>query len=304
MKANVITLCSGYDSQCMALDELKKNHPDFDYELIAWSEIDKYAIQMHNLVYPQWSDRNVGDMTEVDWTKVKEPIDLLTYSTPCQDISQAGKQRGLTEGDDTRSAILWATENAIRELKPRFLMQENVKALVSKKFMPDFLKWCERVQSYGYTNYWKVLNAKDYGVPQNRERVFMISVRNDVVLKYKFPDPMPLKKLLEDVLEEEVEEKYFLNDDAVGKFLSVNNKDNAVFVQFSLPPAHEDAMFLKTWLTRWMAEHDGWSMTPEQLKDSIEQAKSEFPENWRESDFMYDPDFVAEYEENLKRKQE
>lgn len=112
-KKKVVSLCSGYDSQCMALDELKKRHPDFDYELVAWSEIDKYAVQMHNLVYPEYADRNLGDMTKIDWQPIKEKygeIDLLTYSTPCQSISQAGKQHGFAEGSGTRSSILWSTE--------------------------------------------------------------------------------------------------------------------------------------------------------------------------------------------------
>lgn len=83
MKINVATLFSGYDSQCLALERLKKNFPDFDYELIAWSEIDKYAIQAHNALFPQWADRNLGDITKIDWSEVKGDIDLMTYSSPC-----------------------------------------------------------------------------------------------------------------------------------------------------------------------------------------------------------------------------
>lgn len=99
-KIKIVTLCSGYDSQCMALDVIKQKHPAFDYELVAWSEIDKYAIYMHNLVYPQYADRNLGDMTNIDWKPVKDKygeIDFLTYSTPCQSISQAGLQHGFEE---------------------------------------------------------------------------------------------------------------------------------------------------------------------------------------------------------------
>lgn len=89
----VVTLCSGYDSQCMALDRLTKYEPTFAYDLVAWSEIDKNAIKAHNLVYPQYADRNLGDMTKIDWSKVPD-FDFLTYSTPCQDFSNAGKQMG------------------------------------------------------------------------------------------------------------------------------------------------------------------------------------------------------------------
>lgn len=577
MKINVITLCSGYDSQCMALDRIKEAHPDFDYELIAWCEIDRFAIASHNAIYPQWADRNLGDMTKVDWSSIKEPIDLLTYSTPCltedsliltrngyvqmrdvkvgdlvltrsgkwhpvvkkfdngvhgtyyinalgfenihctgnhkflvrtmkrkwnneerryhrtfsepefkdaldirkgdyfglpviqssrfpewqgitdgrgtlrnslrvkfhlesfwymmgryvgdgwrregntskgiviscggrneerlkeafersgysytrteertcvkysvyscelsefvkrygqyahgkridgetmmlpwnllkafvdgcmdsdgcftqnhfkystvsrelaysiaycisrvygrhcaihkterpakttiegreanqrdsyevvftkeprkqdqafyedgyiwypfryiekaedehvynmeveedhsyivqgciskncQDISNAGLQRGLGEG--TRSGILWDTERAIEILRPKYLMQENVKALVGKRFMPDFKRWCKILEDFGYTNFWKVLNAKDYGVPQNRERVFMISVL-DCNFKYEFPEPIPLDKTVEDVLEDEADECYFLRDEQVERFLDRVKEEN------------------------------------------------------------------------------
>ena len=221
-KLKIITLCSGYDSQCMALDLLKEQYPPFDYELVAWSEIDKYAIQAHNAVYPQWADRNLGDMTKIDWTQVNG-CDLLTYSTPCQDISQAGRQRGLEQGSDTRSAILWHTERAIRELRPKYLLMENVAALVSKKFIKYFQEWQELVNSYGYTSYSQVLNAKDYGIPQNRERIFMVSVRNDLNQRYEFPQPFPLNLRLRDMLEDEVDVNYLFSDAVIESFLS-NNK--------------------------------------------------------------------------------
>ena len=191
MNINVITLCSGYDSQCMALDELRKSHPDFSYNLVAWSEIDKDACRSHDAVYPQYKDRNVGDMTVVDWSQFKGiNIDLLTYSSPCTDISNAGLQRGLEEGSGTRSSILWYTRNAIKELRPKYLLLENVKALVSKKFLPYFNKWLRELDEMGYDSVWQVCNATEYGVPQNRERVFVVSTRRDSAneRKYRFPD--------------------------------------------------------------------------------------------------------------------
>ena len=93
MKIRVFTAFSGYDSQCMALDRLHEQFPDFEYELVGWAEIDKYAIQAHNAVYPQWADRNFGDISKIDWDAVPD-FDLFTYSSPCQDFSSAGKQRG------------------------------------------------------------------------------------------------------------------------------------------------------------------------------------------------------------------
>lgn len=208
----VVTLCSGYDSQCMAIRNL-----GIPYDLIGWSEIDKYAIMAHDAVFPEYKDRNLGDMTKIDWSKVDD-FDLLTYSTPCTDFSNAGKQAGGEEGSGTRSSILWWTRYAIMQKKPKYLLMENVKALVSDKFRPLFLKWCDELTSYGYTNFMQVLNAKDYGVPQNRERIFVVSILGEAW--YSFPYPRTLKLRLKDMLEDKVDEKYYLDQDKVNKFIS------------------------------------------------------------------------------------
>lgn len=214
----VVTLCSGYDSQCMALEQLKKRHPDFEYDLVAWSEIDKYAIKAHDAVFPQYAGRNLGDMTKIDWSKVPD-FDFLTYSTPCTDLSNAGLQKGMEEGSGTRSSILWYTRNAILAKRPKYLMLENVSAMVSGKFFPYFLKWLAELTEYGYRNYWQVLNAKDYGVPQNRERVFVISILGEHE-PYYFPPGRPLERRLMDVLEEKVDEKYYLPQEKVDQFIA------------------------------------------------------------------------------------
>ena len=186
-----LTTFSGYDSQLMAADVLREWHPDFRWTCKGWSDIDKYACQMHNLVFPQFTDCALGDITKIDWHKVKRSlegreVDLFTYSSPCQDISQAGKQMGLQEGSDTRSALLWRVADAVEVLRPKYLLQENVAALVSQKFMPDFQKWLDKLSSLGYVSRWARLNAKNYGVPQNRDRVFCISMRSDVAFDYRF----------------------------------------------------------------------------------------------------------------------
>ena len=213
MKLRVCTLFSGYDSQCMALDRLKEMHPEFDYELVAWAEIDKYAIMAHNAVYPQWSDRNYGDVSKIDWSQVPD-FDLLTYSSPCQDFSNAGKQAGGAEGSGTRSSLLWEVRRAIIAKKPKYLLMENVAALVSDKFIGTFNQWQLQLERYGYTNFSQVLNAKDYGVPQNRERIFMVSVL-DCEQAFYFPAPVELTIRLKDVLEKEVEERYYLKAEAL-----------------------------------------------------------------------------------------
>lgn len=209
----VFTAFSGYDSQCMALDRLHQHYPDFTYELVGWAEIDKYAIQAHNAVYPQWAERNYGDISKIDWSQVPD-FDLFTYSSPCQDFSQAGKQAGGTEGSGTRSSLLWECRRAILAKRPKYLLMENVAALVSQKFIRLFNAWQLELESYGYRNFAKVLNAKDYCVPQNRERIFMVSILDEQA-RYEFPDPMPLTIRLKDVLEKEVEERYYLKYDAL-----------------------------------------------------------------------------------------
>lgn len=213
----VFTSFSGYDSQCMALDWVGEQLPEFSYDLVGWSEIDKYAIQAHNLVYPQWADRNFGDISKIDWTKVPD-FDFFTFSSPCQDFSNAGLQKGGEEGSGTRSSLLWECEKAIIAKRPKYMFMENVKALVSKKFIKLFGKWCARVEDYGYRVYWQVLNAKDYGVPQNRERVFAVFIRNDVNTSFAFPESFPLENMLKDVLEENVNDSYYLSEESVQGF--------------------------------------------------------------------------------------
>lgn len=214
MSLKVFTAFSGYDSQCMALDRLKESFPDFDYELVGWSEIDKYAIEAHNAVYPQWAERNYGDISKIDWDTVPD-FDLFTYSFPCQDISSAGKQRGLQEGSGTRSSLLWECKKAIELKKPKWLLMENVKALVSKKFKPFFLEWDAYLRGLGYSNFSQVLDAKDYGIPQHRERLFMVSIFGEG--EYQFPQQFPLEIRLKDVLELNVPEKYYLSELSINR---------------------------------------------------------------------------------------
>lgn len=310
-----LTTFSGYDSQLMAADVLCEWHPDFRWTCVGWSDIDKYACQMHNLVFPQFADCALGDITKIDWHEVKNSlegreVDLFTYSSPCQDISQAGKQMGLQEGSDTRSALLWRVADAVEVLRPKYLLQENVAALVSQKFMPDFQKWLDKLSSLGYVSRWARLNAKNYGVPQNRDRVFCLSMRRDVAFDYQFPEPFELKTRLEDVLEEEVPDRYFLKDDAVSKFLKVNDSDNALFLQFDLPPTHEAAMFLKTLLQVWMEkQNDGWSKGIEWNKKelnyqhlAVTMLYEEFLKDHRYMDCHIWYGFEELFKENMERK--
>ena len=206
----VFTSFSGYDSQCLAL-----RRQGISFELVGWSEIDKYAIQAHDVLFPEAKDRNYGDISRIDWAQVPD-FDLFTYSFPCTDISNAGQQKGLEKGSGTRSSLLWECEKAIRAKKPKYLLMENVSALVSQKFLPYYEEWRRLLVSLGYESWSKVLNATDYGVPQNRERIFMVSILGGG--SFYFPEPMPLDRCLGDVLEDEVDERYFLSEKALDGF--------------------------------------------------------------------------------------
>ena len=208
----VFSAFSGYDSQCMALRNL-----GIPYELVGWSEIDKYAIVAHDAVFPEWAGRNKGDICKIKWDNVPD-FDLFTYSFPCTDISNAGRQRGFDEGSGTRSSLLWECRKAIDTKRPKWLLMENVKAIINKKFQRGFTRWIEYLDSMGYANFMQVLNAKDYGIPQNRERVFMVSILGDAW--FSFPQPRPLDVKLVDLLEENVDEKYYLNQDKVDMFIA------------------------------------------------------------------------------------
>ncbi|PEM64450.1 DNA cytosine methyltransferase [Bacillus toyonensis] len=200
-KLRVFEAFAGIGTQSMALKRL-----GVDYKVVGIAEIDKFAIQSYMAIHGE--TKNYGDISKIDPTELPD-MDLFTYSFPCQDLSISGKQRGMSEG--TRSGLLYECEKVITTKRPKHLLLENVKNLVGKKFKPDFDKWLEWLESQGYRNYWQVLNAKDYGVPQNRERVFVVSILGEGV--YNFPESFPLEVKLKDTLEDEVDEKYFLNQE-------------------------------------------------------------------------------------------
>lgn len=222
----VATLCSGYESQCMALRNL-----GIPFDLVLWAEFDpeskkpldeQPAVIAHNAVFPEYADRNWGDMTKIDWEKAPD-FDLLFYSTPCQSISNAGLQHGFVEGSGTRSSIIWNVRDAIKIKRPKYAILENVKAMISHKFVGMFNLWQDELTKFGYTNFPQVLNAKDYGIPQNRERIFLVSTREESW--FSFPLPMELKLRLKDMLEDKVDEKYYIDDLKVADFISQLEKE-------------------------------------------------------------------------------
>lgn len=183
-----------------------------EHQLVNYCEIDRYASKAYSQIHNVSEELNLKDVTTVD-TSLLSDIDMITYGFPCQDISIAGKQKGFTDSDGnrTRSGLFFEALRIIENTKPKYAIAENVKALTSKKFATEFNIVLNSLEQAGYNNYWHVLNAKDYGIPQNRERVFIISIRKDIDKGvFNFPSPQELKLCVKDLLEEEVESKYYM----------------------------------------------------------------------------------------------
>ena len=193
-----------------------------DWELMNYCEIDRWASLSYSMVNQCDESLNLRDVRTVTAETVRDQhVDLITYGFPCQDISIAGKQRGFVNdsGESTRSGLFFEALRIIKELRPRYAIAENVKALTSTKFKTEFATVLSSLEEAGYNNYWRVLNAKDYGIPQNRERVFIVSIRRDVDEgDFQFPEKEPLMLRLRDMLEpaESVDEKYYLSTEREG----------------------------------------------------------------------------------------
>ncbi len=225
----VIELFAGIGAQCQALKEAGVEH-----EVIAISEIDKYAEQVYKKLHGD--TLNLGDISKIE----KLPkADFWTYSYPCTDISLAGKQKGLEKGSGTRSSLLWEVQRLLEVSKeenelPKYLLLENVKNQVGKKFKPYFEEWCKYLESLGYKNFYKILDAQNYGVPQHRERLYMISIRDENAT-YEFPKPFPLNRYLKDLLEKEVDEKYFLSQAMINCCMDTKDRNGIIRLKMFKP---------------------------------------------------------------------
>lgn len=206
-KLRVLELFAGLGACSKALERLNIPH-----EIVDAVEIDKYAIQSFNAIHK--TDFEPQDITT--WDKNID-VDLIMHGSPCQDFSLAGKQAGGDEGSGTRSSLMYETIRIVEKLKPKYVTWENVKNLLSKKHKHNFDAYLETLERLGYKNYYQVLNAKDYGIPQSRERVFTISIRNDIDKDFHFPEKQPLELRLKDLLDDEVDEKYYLSDTQVNR---------------------------------------------------------------------------------------
>lgn len=214
----VFTAFSGYDSQCLAL-----KYAGISYDLVGWSEIDKAAIIAHNALFPNDAEKNFGDISKINWSAVHN-FDLFTYSSPCQDISFAGKMAGLKKDSGTRSSLLFCCYKGIKTKRPKYLLFENVAAIASHKFINDLKKWCQLLEDLGYKNYYSLLNSLDFNIPQNRNRFFMVSIL--VNEPFYFPKPQKRHLNLDAFIEHNAPFSYDLNLDKYINYLSkINNPE-------------------------------------------------------------------------------
>ena len=220
----LIELFAGIGSQAKALERLGAN---FEHYRIC--EFDKYAIKSYNAIHG--TDFVTSDITKITAEDLgivdtDQYTYICCYSFPCQDLSLAGKGKGMAKGDNTRSGLLWEVERLLNECTelPQILLMENVTQVHGKNNKEHFDQWIEFLESKGYSNYWKDLNSKDYGIPQSRNRCYMVSILGNYT--YSFPTPIPLEKTLGDILDENVDNRYFLTEEKCHKIARWNAQQN------------------------------------------------------------------------------
>jgi DNA (cytosine-5)-methyltransferase 1 len=220
----LIELFAGIGSQAKAMKNL-----GIDFEHWFVCEFDKYAIQSYNAVHnTNFTTSDVTKITanDLNITDTEHFTYLLTYSFPCQDLSNAGKGKGMEKGSGTRSGLLWEVERLLNECTelPQVLLMENVPQVHSVKNKEHFDQWIAFLESKGYSNYWQDLNAKDYGIPQSRNRCYMVSILGEH--SFEFPEPIPLNYRLGDLLDEEVDGRYYLSDERCQRIANWNAQQN------------------------------------------------------------------------------
>ena len=214
----LIELFAGVGCQAQALKNL-----GVDFEHYRSVEFDKYPVASYNAIHGtdfkplDICDTHADDLGICDKENYQY---IMTYSFPCQDLSVAGKRAGMKRGEGTRSGLLWEVERILKECTelPDMLLMENVPQVHGKKNIEDFNEWLSFLESLGYRNFWQDLNAKDYGVAQNRNRCFCVSILGEG--DYTFPEPVELTKVMADYLDEVVDEKYYINNERAEKLIA------------------------------------------------------------------------------------
>ena len=219
----IIELFAGIGACSKALAKL-----DIKHEVVDAVEIDKYAIKSFNAIH----NTNFEPQDITKWDKDVKDIDLIMHGSPCQDFSVAGNQAGGDLGSGTRSSLMYETIRIVGKIRPKYVVWENVKNIMSAKHKHNFDKYIDTLNTLGYNSYYQVLNAKDYGIAQNRERVFTVSIRKDIDNEeFVFPEKISLKLRLRDFLDEYVDEKYYLKNEKITKIENSNFMQERKMIQ-------------------------------------------------------------------------
>lgn len=187
-----------------------------DFEVVDYVEINKHSVRSYNAIHGTHFEPQ--DITK--WDKDID-VDFIMHGSPCQDFSIAGRGAGGDRGSGTRSSLMYETLRIVSKLNPKWVIWENVKNVLSQKHIHNFESYLQEMWRLGYWSYYEVLNAKDYGIPQNRERVFVVSIRKDVNTGFEFPQKQKLEIHLRDLLEDDVDENYFLSEEAMSHFVEI-----------------------------------------------------------------------------------
>lgn len=215
-KIKILELFGGIGACSKALEML-----EIDYEITDYIEIDKFAVLSFNTMH----NTSFEPQDICKWDKDLKNIDLIMHGSPCQDFSLAGKLAGGDQNSGTRSSLMYETIRIVSKIKPKYIIWENVKNVISQRHRHNFDNYINSLDELGYANYYQVLNAKDYGIPQNRERIFVVSIRKDVNKTFEFPEKKILTLTLKDLLENEVDTKYYLSDEQFKKDYLINTLD-------------------------------------------------------------------------------
>lgn len=225
-KIRLIELFAGIGAQSMAMRAIGA-----DFEIWHPVEFDEFAMKSYNAIHgTNDTTTDIRDIhgSDLQITGKDKYSYILFYSFPCTDLSVAGKMEGMSKkdwenGESTRSGLLWEVERLLKELPdeqlPDYLILENVPQLCSEVNMPEFKKWLDYLKSRGYFSYYDFLNAKDFGIPQNRERCFCVSILSKDFVEFEFPKKIPLKYVMKDFLLDDVDEKYFLRTEKAKKLI-------------------------------------------------------------------------------------
>ena len=259
MKIKILELFGGIGACSKAFEKL-----GIPYEIVDYVEIDKHAVDSFNAIH----NTNYQPQNITEWDKDID-VDLIMHGSPCQDFSLAGKQAGGDKDSGTRSSLMYETIRIVEKLKPKIVIWENVKNLISKKHKHNFDAYIDPMKELGYTSYYQVLNAKDYGIPQNRERVFTVSILDNqtekdekislIVKDFRFPEKKELKLKLKDMLEDSVDESFYLSEEKIERISHWNayqkpfkkvNGNNSIVPTITARGAGEDHSGMITYSDR------------------------------------------------------